>query len=211
MAKIVGVKFKNTAKIYYFAPEEGVEYQEKSGVIVETAKGLEYGTVVLGVTDMPDEKIVHPLKPIIRKATEKDEKTVLVLVGVGELMDDVKAKIHELGLDGAVILTGVRNDVPKLLSAFDAFVFPSFYEGMPNTVIEAQATGLPCVIADTITREANITGLVEYLPLGDAELWARKSLLALEGERLDTRDDFVKNKYDVESAALDFAKTVMPD
>ena len=76
MAKIVGVKFKNTAKIYYFAPEEGVEYQEKSGVIVETAKGLEYGTVVLGVTDMPDEKIVHPLKPIIRKATEKDEKAV---------------------------------------------------------------------------------------------------------------------------------------
>ena len=142
---------------------------------------------------------------------KKDENTVLVLVGVGELMDDVKAKIHELGLDGAVILTGVRNDVPKLLSAFDAFVFPSFYEGMPNTVIEAQATGLPCVIADTITREANITGLVEYLPLGDAELWARKSLLALEGKRRDTRDNFVKNKYDVESAALDFAKTVMPD
>ena len=76
MAKIVGVKFKNTAKIYYFAPEEGVEYQEKSGVIVETAKGLEYGTIVIGVTDMPDDKIVHPLKPVIRKATEKDEKTV---------------------------------------------------------------------------------------------------------------------------------------
>ena len=76
MAKIVGVKFKNTAKIYYFAPEEGAEYQLQSGVVVETAKGLEYGTVVIGVTDMPDDKIVHPLKPVIRKATEKDEKTV---------------------------------------------------------------------------------------------------------------------------------------
>lgn len=151
------------------------------------------------------------LLDVFANIRKKDENTVLVLVGVGELMDDVKAKIHELGLDGAVILTGVRNDVPKLLSAFDAFVFPSFYEGMPNTVIEAQATGLPCVIADTITREANITGLVEYLPLGDAELWASRSLLALEGERRNTRDDFVKNKYDVESAALDFAKTVMPD
>ena len=50
MAKVIGIKFKNTAKVYYFSPEkEGEEYLENSGVIVETAKGLEYGTVVFGV------------------------------------------------------------------------------------------------------------------------------------------------------------------
>ena len=50
MAKVIGVKFKNTAKVYYFAPEsETATYEEKKGVIVETAKGLEYGTVVFGV------------------------------------------------------------------------------------------------------------------------------------------------------------------
>ena len=49
MAKVIGVKFKNTAKVYYFAPIEGQDYQEKSGVVVETAKGLEYGTVVFGI------------------------------------------------------------------------------------------------------------------------------------------------------------------
>ena len=77
MAKIIGVKFNNTAKIYYFAPQEGVDdYKEKSGVIVETAKGLEYGTVVFGVKEVDDKEIVHPLKPVIRKATEKDEKTI---------------------------------------------------------------------------------------------------------------------------------------
>ena len=74
MAKILGVKFKNTAKTYYFAPQEGEDYIEKSGVIVETAKGLEYGTVVFGVREVDDKEIVHPLKPVVRKATEKDQK-----------------------------------------------------------------------------------------------------------------------------------------
>ena len=86
----------------------------------------------------------------------------------------------------------------------DVFVFPSFYEGMPNTVIEAQATGLPCVIADTITREANITGLVEYLPLGDAEHWAATAKQAVRTARLDTHKMFYKQHYDIASKTKTF-------
>ena len=121
MAKIVGVKFKNTAKIYYFAPEEGVEYQEKSGVIVETAKGLEYGTVVLGVTDMPDEKIVHPLKSIIRKATEKDEKTVRDNEQkIPEALEYANKKIEEMKLNMKLVGCEYAFDGKKL-----AFFFTS--------------------------------------------------------------------------------------
>ncbi len=75
MAKVVGVKFVNTAKVYYFAPIED-SYDVDSGVIVETAKGLEYGKVVFGVKEVPDNEITHPLKPIVRKATKKDEDSV---------------------------------------------------------------------------------------------------------------------------------------
>ena len=71
MAKIVGVKFKNASKIYYFAPTEEV-YEENCGVVVETAKGLEYGTVVFGVKEVSDKECVQPLKPIVRKATKRD-------------------------------------------------------------------------------------------------------------------------------------------
>ena len=71
MAKIVGVKFKNASKIYYFAPGEEV-YEENCGVVVETAKGLEYGTVVFGVKEVSDKECVQPLKPIVRKATKRD-------------------------------------------------------------------------------------------------------------------------------------------
>ncbi|PWM75065.1 MAG: stage 0 sporulation protein [Bacillota bacterium] len=75
MAKVVGVKFKNSSKIYYFAPTEE-SYDEYSGVIVETAKGPEYGTVMFGVREVSDKECVLPLKPIVRKATKRDIETV---------------------------------------------------------------------------------------------------------------------------------------
>ena len=79
MAKIIGVKFKNTAKTYYFMPaDENEIYEEKSGVVVETAKGLEYATVVFGVREVPESEIVHPLKKILRTKLlpEKPQKNV---------------------------------------------------------------------------------------------------------------------------------------
>ena len=105
MAKILGVKFKNTAKIYYFAPQEGVDdYEEKSGVIVETAKGLEYGTVVFGVKEVDDKEIVHPLKPVIRKATEKDEKMIRENEKkIPEALEFAAEKIAELKLNMKLI------------------------------------------------------------------------------------------------------------
>ncbi len=77
MAKIIGVKFKNTSKVYYFSPAKGIdEYPEKTGVIVETAKGQEYATVVFGLKEVDDKEIVHPLKPVLRRATDKEEKNI---------------------------------------------------------------------------------------------------------------------------------------
>ncbi|MCQ2387132.1 MAG: stage 0 sporulation family protein [Clostridia bacterium] len=100
MAKIIGIKFKNTAKIYYFAPTEGEKYAENEGVVVETSKGVEYGTVVFGIKEIKDEDLQYPLKPIIRKATEKDiyrmkenEKKI------PDAMKFAEEKIAELKLD----------------------------------------------------------------------------------------------------------------
>ena len=122
MAKIIGVKFKNTAKVYYFAPAEGEsDYPEKSGVVVETAKGLEYGTVVFGLKEVPDKEIVHPLKPIIRKATEKDEKTVRDNEKkIPEAMEFAESKIREMKLDMKLIGCEYAFDGKKL-----AFFFTS--------------------------------------------------------------------------------------
>ena len=73
MINIVGVRFKNAGKIYYFDPVD-FEIEENMDVVVETARGLEYGTIVVGKKEIDEESLVSPLKPIIRIATEEDTK-----------------------------------------------------------------------------------------------------------------------------------------
>ena len=139
-------------------------------------------------------------------------ESVLLLVGGGELEQPLREKAAALGLIDAVRFAGVRRDVPALLSAMDVFVFPSLYEGMPNTVIEAQATGLPCVIADTITREAAITDLLTYLPLSaSADAWAQTALAACTPVRADTRAAFVAGGYEIAAVCRQFEKLVFGD
>ena len=75
MAKIVGIKFLHAHKVYYFDPR-GEFYKEGSGVIVETARGIEYGTVVIEPKEVSDDSVVQPLKPIMRRATPADEERV---------------------------------------------------------------------------------------------------------------------------------------
>ena len=120
MAKIIGVKFKNTAKTYYFAPAEGeTDYPERSGVIVETAKGLEYATVVFGLKEVPDKEIVHPLKQVVRKATEKDEKTVKDNEKkIPEAMEYANQKIAELKLNMKLIGCEYAFDGKKIVFFF---------------------------------------------------------------------------------------------
>ncbi len=140
---------------------------------------------------------------------KKHKNSVLMLVGKGELEQQIKGKIADKGLTDSVIFTGVRSDVPDVFSAMDVFVMPSLYEGMPNVVIEAQATGLPCIIADTITKEADITGLVSYMSLQtSAKEWAEKVGKSINTERVDTKENFIKNGYDIRGVADEFIKLV---
>jgi glycosyltransferase involved in cell wall biosynthesis len=110
------------------------------------------------------------------------------------------------------MMIGVRRDVNELLMAMDIFVMASFFEGMPNAVIEAQATGLKCIISDTITREADITGLVKYLPLGNAKVWA-EAILKQENlyKRTDQTENFIREGYHIKNVTERFITLVFGD
>ncbi len=152
------------------------------------------------------------LLEVFAKLRQRRSDAVLLLVGTGALEKTIREKAETLGIADGVIFAGQRFDIPQLLSAMDVFVFPSFYEGMPNTVIEAQATGLPCILADTITPEADLTGLVRYLPLTEkTERWAEAALDACTAERRDTGADFIEKGYDIRSVADDFVRLLCPN
>lgn len=150
------------------------------------------------------------LVDIFNEIKKKNENSVLLLVGKGELEDKIKSKIETLGLKNSVIFAGVRSNVSELLMAMDVKVFPSFFEGMPNVIIEAQATGLYCVISDTITIEADITGVVEYLSLENhAKIWADRVLLKNNKyERKNMKEIYINKNYDIESSVNKLIKLI---
>ena len=98
----------------------------------------------------------------------------LVLIGTGELMEDIKTLCGSLGCGDAVLFLGERDDVPKLLQMMDLFVFPSFFEGFPISLLEAQAAGLPCLVSDSMLKETLITGKIRRLSPEASEFeWAQ--------------------------------------
>lgn len=152
------------------------------------------------------------LLSVFKELTKRMPSSVLLLVGDGELKDDIILRSQELGVQDRVILTGVRADIPNLLSAMDVFVFPSMYEGMPNTVIEAQATGLACVISDSITKEANITGLVQYLPLDSGlDKWVDCIITQAEKTRTGIQGKRLCKEYSLETTVNRFQRLVFGD
>ena len=89
----------------------------------------------------------------------------LMLVGEGYLMQNIKEKVSRLDLDNKVIFTGVRDDAYKYYNAFDLFVLPSLFEGLPVVAIEAQMNGCKTFLADTITKECQLSSKTFFIPL----------------------------------------------
>lgn len=127
---------------------------------------------------------------------KQEANTHLLLIGKGELEEKIKNKISNLGLDEFVTILPPVPNVNEYYMAMDVFVFPSFFEGMPNVVVEAQATGLPCVISDTITKEANITQNIVYRSINEEILNWTKSIISLFNmPRNDMESIFRKKNY----------------
>jgi glycosyltransferase involved in cell wall biosynthesis len=122
---------------------------------------------------------------VFSQALNKDVNLRLVLIGNGPLQNEIQERASILGLQDHVRFLGSRPDVPRLLSAVDLFLFPSLHEGLGLAVVEAQASGLPCLISQNIPHEADIVpALITRLPLSlSAKGWAEKALSLLSADR----------------------------
>ncbi len=128
---------------------------------------------------------------------------VLLLVGAGELEEKIRLKAEALGLAGDVRFLGLRDDVNDILLASDVFLFPSLYEGLPVTLVEAQASGIKCVISDTIPEDCLLTENVDVVSLkSSAEEWASAVLKYADGyERKNTFADIAAAGFDIKENA----------
>lgn len=118
MTEVVGIRFKKAGKMYYFDPA-GIALEKGDGAIVETARGVEYGTVVKGNTSVAEDKIVFPLKAVMRKADQDDEKTVEGnRKREGEAFDICLEKIARLGLEMKLVDVEMTFDRNKLIFYF---------------------------------------------------------------------------------------------
>lgn len=137
-----------------------------------------------------------------------DPKTKLLLIGEGELETLIRKKVKELHLENSVIFAGVRNDVNFCMQAMDLFLLPSRFEGLPVVGIEAQAAGLPCLMSDTITKETDLFGLVEFMSLEmPPNIWAQKAKEMVAIKRKNTYKQMAECGYDIHCSDLNLKDT----
>lgn len=111
-----------------------------------------------------------------------------LLIGDGHEIDDLKRCAHEMGLDDDVLFLGTIANISDYYNAMDAFVLPSFYEGLPISLIEAQSNGVPCLTSTNVSKESDATGTVDYLAIEDGSMdWAAK-IISNQGSAIHQRE-----------------------
>lgn len=124
--------------------------------------------------------------------------SVLMLIGEGELTDQVKQQAKALGVENQVLFLGRIKNVEDYYQAMDVFFLPSIFEGLGIVNIEAQSAGLECIVSDVVAAEANAAGMVRFLSLkAPVEEWVAALLSAKGQERRDCSDLIIRAGYDI--------------
>ena len=166
-------------------------FNEKERAKLRKETGFADDFMIGNVGRLSKQKNQKFLIQIMNELVKKCPNAKLALVGQGELKNELENITKELGLSKNISFLGFRSDVNKLLNAFDLIVMPSFFEGYPIVSIEAQANGLPCLMSDTITKEALLKDNSSMLSLNDSpKKWAEYIL----GNYINKKNDRVAPK-----------------
>ncbi len=231
--KIVGiwckVLLKKSANVYIACSDPAADWMfgerfRKSGKVIKLINGVDVERFAYNVqirNRVRDELEVNDalvignvgrfsvpknnirLIEIFSEIHKRNSNTILVLAGVGELMDQAKLRAEELGISENIKFLGFRTDVFELLQAMDVYIMPSLYEGFPVTGVEAQVSGLPCIFSDTITREACLLDSTKYLSLDESDaVWAEVALAsANDANREASKEALKKQGFDIKDMA----------
>ncbi|MCM1182540.1 MAG: glycosyltransferase family 1 protein [Roseburia sp.] len=178
---------------------ERFAYNPQTRAAMREQLGLGGGDFVIGHVGRFDTVKNHAyMLEILSACLKKKPSVKLLLVGDGRLRGETEQKAERLGIAKSVIFAGNRKNVYDYYQAFDFFIMPSFYEGLPGTAIEAQASGLHGILSDRITTEAVVTDLMCMKSIdAPPEEWADEILAARTGERTSRTEELRAAGFDV--------------
>lgn len=187
----------NAIDLNNYLPKEDIRKKKRQEL------GIADGVLAVGhIGRLCYEKNHKYLLEIFKDFKDKCPNSKLILVGTGDLTENVKNYSIELGIQEDVLFLGLRSDIPELLQAMDCFVMPSLFEGLPVSGIEAQAAGLPCLFADTITPEICITNYAKRLPLSRKNEWVTALVKIPKDKNWEVAQKQLRAKgYDIECEA----------
>lgn len=183
-------------ELFVFNPEIRRKIREKNGLLNRHVVGH--------VGRFMTQKNHTFLLDVFTEVAKHDSKACLVLLGDGELMDSIKKKAADFGIADKVVFVGNVSNANEWYNAFDVFVLPSIWEGLPVVGVEAQANDLPCVFSDSVTKEIGLSEKVEFISLNaELSIWAEKIINMLEHtERNDNTQLITDKHYNIHQEAI---------
>lgn len=183
---------------------EKYTYNEKIRKEKRKELGINSSTLVIGhIGRFVAQKNHTFLIDIFNEIHKKNSDSKLLLAGQGPLVNDIKEKVNKLNLNDSVTFLGQRSDSNELYQAFDIFLLPSLYEGLPVVGVEAQAAGLLCYLSSDMTKETKVLNSTTIISLSDtSEEWAQSILSgSSEYKRINTKKEISKNGFSIKEEA----------
>lgn len=192
---------KNSEKLIFMRnaiDTQAFAYNETKALRVKADLGWTDKFIIGHVGRFCPQKNHDFLIDIFKVFHSKYLNSILALVGSGELQGKIQEKVKNLGLDKDVCFLGNRADMSNIYQAFDVFLFPSFYEGLPVSLIEAQASGLPCIISDTISDQTRLTPAYYPVSLKEKpEQWVAQLEKCMDYKRNVTTEYIIQAGFDI--------------
>ncbi len=175
--------FSERGKLIYNGIDlDAFAFDAAERAIIREQLGLQDAFVVGHVGHLAQVKNQKFLIELLPKILHRKPNAALLMLGDGQDRAMLEERIRELGLSDRVIMTGNVRNVSDYLNAMDVFAFPSLFEGMPLSIVEVQANGLPCILSTGVPHDVYLTDLVQPLPLDCSDLWIDSICNSRRGE-----------------------------